>query len=140
PDGEMPVIRPSAYGLIPNGRGQLAVVRTARGIFLPGGGIEVGETPEAAVMREAFEECGLIVRLGVWSARAVQFVSSEPEGAHFEKRSTFIEGAVEEERDDSTGLEDDHQLVWVNLKRATGILTLPSHSWAVERRRIRSPG
>src|SRR2546422_7519107 len=72
------VIRPSAYGLIENEHGQLAVVRTSQGAFLPGGGIEAGETPSKAIVREAFEECGLVIRAegrpDIWTARAIQFV------------------------------------------------------------------
>lgn len=56
-------LRPSAYALIRNEFGQVAVVRTAQGVFLPGGGIEAGETPEQAVQREVLEECGLGIRL-----------------------------------------------------------------------------
>jgi 8-oxo-dGTP diphosphatase len=57
------VRRPSVYAVITNGAGQVAVVRTAQGVFLPGGGIERGETPEQAVLREALEECRLDIRL-----------------------------------------------------------------------------
>ena len=90
PEGKGWVIRPSAYGLVEGNQGSLAVVRTSKGIHLPGGGMEPGETPEDTIEREALEECGLIVRPGVWAVRAVQFVFSEPERTHFEKRSTFM--------------------------------------------------
>ncbi|HET6204396.1 MAG TPA: NUDIX domain-containing protein [Planctomycetota bacterium] len=83
--------RPSAYGLFLNDRGELAVVRTAEGTCLPGGGIERGETPAAALAREAIEKCGLAFLAGAFLTRAVQFVYSESEGTHFEKRSTFFE-------------------------------------------------
>ncbi len=112
PQLENCVIRPSAYGLIEDNRGRLAIIRTVQGTFLPGGGIEPGETPEEAVMREALEECGLVVRPGAWTVRAVQFVCSESETTRFEKRSTFIEAAVD--RCGSTGIEADHELVWVD--------------------------
>ena len=57
-------VRPSVYGLIEDGHGQIADVRTPQGITLPGGGIEEGETTARAVAREALEECGLVVRVG----------------------------------------------------------------------------
>ncbi|MBI1897436.1 MAG: NUDIX hydrolase [Acidobacteria bacterium] len=53
------VLRPSAYALVRNAAGELAVARTPRGCFLPGGGVETGESPEQAIEREAKEECGL---------------------------------------------------------------------------------
>jgi 8-oxo-dGTP diphosphatase len=88
------VIRVGAYGLVSDNRGRLAVVRTGQGTFLPGGGIEPGEGPEEAIAREVLEECGMVIRLGVWTDRAVQFVYSVPERTHFEKRSIFIDGTA----------------------------------------------
>src|SRR3954454_20972114 len=93
--GEAWGVRPSAYGVVEDDRGQLAVVRTPQGVFLPGGGQERGETPESAVQREAMEECGLGLRLGPWTTRAVQFIYSKQERAHFQKLSTFIDATAE---------------------------------------------
>ena len=58
-----PTPRPSAYALIADGSRRIAAVRTGAGVFLPGGGIEPGETPEVAAARETLEECGVVVRL-----------------------------------------------------------------------------
>ena len=112
------VLRRSAYGLICGEDGRLAVVRTPRGVYLPGGGIEEEETPEEALSREALEECGLVIRPGVCGARALQFVYSEPERTHFEKRSVFIDGTII-----GHGLstsEKDHELIWMDAAEATG--------------------
>ena len=128
-------IRPSAYGVIEDARGRLALVRTFEGTFLPGGGIERGETPQEAVVREAVEECGLVVRVGGWSVRAVRFAYSELEKTHFEKRSTFLEAEVGGAR--TEGQEIGHELVWVEVGLAARQLTDESHVWAVERWRAR---
>jgi 8-oxo-dGTP diphosphatase len=130
------VIRKSAYGIVTDEHGRLAVVRTGQGMFLPGGGIEAGETPEEAIMREVIEECGLVIRLGVWTAHAIQFVYSESEQTHFEKRSTFIDGTVDEA---CLGrLEADHELVWISAASATEMLSHQSQCWAVKRWRSRN--
>jgi len=52
-----------------NGEGRVLLVKRAheplKGEWsLPGGGVEVGETLDAAVVRELFEETGLIVSVG----------------------------------------------------------------------------
>jgi 8-oxo-dGTP diphosphatase len=136
--GDPWVIRPSAYGLLPDPEGRVAIVRSVDGVYLPGGGIEAGETPEEALRREALEECGLAVQLGSWTARAVQFAYSASESAYFEKRSTFIECAIE--RQDASRLLPDHELLWVAADAAAGLLSHASHGWAVTRWRERGAG
>ena len=70
------------------------------------------------------------MRTGPWSACAVQFIYSESERAHFEKRSTFVDAAVAAVASSAT--EADHELVWVAPDTASGILYAESHRWAVE--------
>jgi 8-oxo-dGTP diphosphatase len=109
------VLRPSVYALITNAVGQVAVVRTAQGVFLPGGGIEMGETAEQAVQREVLEECGLAIRLLSRLPRALQLVYSQAELTYFEKVSTFFAAVVEEQR--SGPSEKDHEVFGLSLMR-----------------------
>lgn len=123
------VVRPSAYGLIANLAERVAVVRTPHGLFLPGGGIESGETPREAIAREVREECGIELSIGSWSVRAIDFVYSEAERTHFEKRSTFVEARSSGNRVASGEL--DHQLEWALPADAIANLAHASHRWAV---------
>jgi len=53
-----------AYAVIFDSSGRVLVVRTSNGhCYLPGGRIEPGETPAAAVAREIGEECGWAAEL-----------------------------------------------------------------------------
>lgn len=124
----VPVARPSAYAIVIDGRGRIAVVQTSKGTFLPGGGIEAGESPRDAIEREALEECGLTLSFGSWTAHAVQFVHSEPESTHFEKRCTFLDATLETL---GGGSEADHVLLWMAAEEASDRLTPESHGWAV---------
>jgi 8-oxo-dGTP diphosphatase len=125
-------VRPSAYALIVNDRGQFAIVRTSEGTYLPGGGMDAGETPDETVVRETLEECGLAVRIGSWQELAVQFAWSEAEQTYFEKRCTFMDAEVL--GPDTSRLEADHELLWVDVETACAMLTHESHQWAVRRR------
>jgi 8-oxo-dGTP pyrophosphatase MutT (NUDIX family) len=56
--------RPAAYALIFNQDGQIPVLDTRSDQKeFPGGGVEVWETLEAALIREVWEETGLIVNM-----------------------------------------------------------------------------
>jgi 8-oxo-dGTP pyrophosphatase MutT (NUDIX family) len=62
--------RVAVYGICEDGRGQVLLVRAARYLtvagrwFLPGGGIDHGEHPVEALVREFAEETGLDVEVG----------------------------------------------------------------------------
>lgn len=123
------IVRPSAYALVLRDR-LLAVARTPKAHFLPGGGIEHDETPEAAIVREGIEECGLLLRPTAWLGNAVQISYSETETVCFEKRCTFLAAEIA-----GTALqtEADHTLLWLTPPDAVDALSHPSHGWAVMR-------
>jgi 8-oxo-dGTP diphosphatase len=128
-EGRTYVRRPSAYALIQNDDDELAVVRTPQGYFLPGGGMDPGETPEQTVEREAREECGFIVRPRAVVGRAVQFVYSFEEEEYFEKICEFVEAELIGATDKS---EDDHELHWLSIAQALDSLSHESHRWALD--------
>jgi 8-oxo-dGTP diphosphatase len=127
--GVAATIRPSAYGIISVRPGRLAVVRTPLGLYLPGGGSDETEAPEATVTRETREECGFAVQVGEWRRNAIEHVFSVTEQAFFEKRSTFCDVIVFDLVGEPT--EIDHTLEWMDATEATVLLTPPSHRWAV---------
>jgi 8-oxo-dGTP diphosphatase len=49
--------RPGAYAVVFDARGRVAIVHEEDDWYLPGGGLEPGETHEAALTREVQEEC-----------------------------------------------------------------------------------
>jgi 8-oxo-dGTP diphosphatase len=65
-DGCPYIVRPGAYAVVRNASGYFAVIRTPRGSYLPGGGVETNETPGETIKREAREEAGLILESQPW--------------------------------------------------------------------------
>jgi 8-oxo-dGTP pyrophosphatase MutT (NUDIX family)/GNAT superfamily N-acetyltransferase len=125
---EAPIARPSAYALIYDTDGRVAVVHAREGTLLPGGGIDPGETPEEAAVRETAEECGLQVRFVRPRGAAVQFTHPRATSDCFEKRSTFIEAAVVST---VSGARAEHDWQWLSPAAARWALTYESHRWAL---------
>jgi 8-oxo-dGTP diphosphatase len=123
-------LRPGAYAFIERAAGELALVRTPEGVFLPGGGIEAGETPDSALLREALEECGFVIQVGAPVAHAVQFVLSRVERGHLEKRCIFMDAQLVSALAAPT--ERDHELIWESHEAAAELLAHTSQRWAVK--------
>jgi 8-oxo-dGTP pyrophosphatase MutT (NUDIX family) len=98
-------------------------------VFLPGGGTDATEPPEATVVRETREETGLAVRVGAWRRTAVEHGFSVTEQKQVEKRCTFCDATVLHSVGAPT--ERDHALEWVSADDAAKLLTPASHRWAV---------
>jgi 8-oxo-dGTP pyrophosphatase MutT (NUDIX family) len=129
PTGVFEIVRPSAYGIIADSQGRLAVVHTPLGLSLPGGGSDEAESPEATVVREAREECALDIQVGRWRRTAIEHVFSMGEQAQFEKRNTFCDAAVLGAAGEPS--EPDHLLEWMSAAQAAALLVPASHRWAV---------
>jgi len=128
PAGRSAVLRPSAYAFLQDRAGRLAVVRAIDGVFLPGGGLEDGETPEEAVGREVLEECGLVVCVGACVSRLVQLVVTA-DGLGVEKRCAFFDARIE--RHNRAAMLPGHETRWLGPARAAQILKHDSQMWAV---------
>ncbi len=123
--------RPSAYVVIRDATQRVAAVRAPQGLFLPGGGIEPGETPHDAALRETMEETGLMVEISSTLGVATEFVwAKEDTPTGWVKPSTFFRAFVIEAGSSS---EPDHDLVWVTQGEAEAGLNHESHVWAVVR-------
>ncbi len=128
-DGANYTLRPGGYAVIRRSTGEIAVVTTPCGCFLPGGGQELGETPEQAAIREAREECGLKVRIGSLIGVADQLVHAADEAAYFRKRCSFF--LAEVITSEVHGSETDHVLSWLTPEDAVRRLSHESQQWAV---------
>jgi len=121
-------LRCGGYVVLSNEAGDVVILETRSGTFLPGGGQERDETPELAAVRESIEECGLVVRLGPRIGVADELAYGEAERAYFRKRCTFFT-AIVVERD--AGVVPEHTVTWVRPEEAVARLSHGSQRWAV---------
>ncbi len=107
------VSRVSAYGLLLKDEKLLLcrlsqrVMKSAGHWTLPGGGIDFGETPEDAVVREFREETGLIVKTG--ALVCIDTLCDEVNGTQFHNlriiyEAHYVEGDLIYEQDGTTDL------------------------------------
>ena len=85
----------------------------------PGGKVEPGEEPEAALVRELAEELGIGVRLGP------ELAAETPAGWSLNKRASMRVWFAEVTRGEALPLEDHDELRWVDLDDREAVLGLP---------------
>lgn len=123
--GRSYTVRRAAYAVIFRDDGRVATVKTRRGHFLPGGGIERGESDEAGLAREVREECARDVALARCIGEAVQWFRASR--GFFEGHHVFFAGRFASE---PSG-RGEHELVWLEPERAAASLFHASHAWAI---------
>lgn len=106
--------------------GRVLVVRAPQGIYLPGGGLDAGESPSDAVRREFVEEtgCEFTVREELGCVEQVAKAGSVLKVCWFFSGDL---GAC-----DGQG-EDDHEVLWLSVEEAGDVLAEEAHRWAVGR-------
>lgn len=121
-------LRPGAYALVFDAQGRVALVFEEGEWYLPGGGLEAGETVEEALLREVREECGCGARVGAAFAQALEFVESRA-GERFEVHAHYY-------RAEFTGAPS---VTWLTPDEAGARTRRRSDAWAIgvaaERRR-----
>jgi 8-oxo-dGTP diphosphatase len=116
--------RPAAYAVIRDHLGRVAAVKTRLGHFLPGGGMDAGETPEATVEREVREElargCRILGKLG----EAIQYFSVD--NRYYRTPAVFFAAEFAGERQG----EAEYELCWLEPREFSTAFFHECHAWA----------
>jgi ADP-ribose pyrophosphatase YjhB (NUDIX family) len=111
--------RPSAYALIFNDAGEMLVLDNCRNrrYDLVGGGIEIWETAEIALVREAWEETGLEICIDGFVHLSEQFFQT-PMNNHWHVLSMFYRARVVSGTMRGTIIEDEESINphWIDPK------------------------
>ena len=120
--------RKGAY-LIPIENGKLAVVKTKKGYFLLGGGIDENETDEECIIRECLEEIGFEAEVGEYIGSAESYIK-HPEIGYFHPIQNYYSGKLLRKVSDK--VEADHKLEWVAVEDIVDNLFVEQQNWIVK--------
>lgn len=120
--------REGAY-LIPVRDNKIGIIRTPKGYFFVGGGIENGESHIICIERECIEEAGykVSVKEKLCSAETYCFHS---EIGYFHPIQTYYSGDIIAEV--SVPTEKDHEFLWAEYSEIKGKMFWEMQDWALE--------
>ena len=117
--------REAAYAVVLDVDRRAAVVHGRSGMFLPGGGIEAGESPADALLRESLEECGRPLQVIGRIGEAIQYCHEEK--GPFRARHRFFEVRFQ----GPATQPGEYAFSWVHIDEACRWFRYESHVWAV---------
>lgn len=124
--------RPGAYLLAKNEQGHIAIIQSKNYHFLPGGGIEEGETDTEALLRELREECGRTTDTAALTLSAIgEYYAFIPQGKppHIHFIARIYTGTLSEAIAPPT--EKGNTLLWLPPEEAVKKLYFKHQAWAV---------
>ena len=128
-EGKNYIDRPGVYAVIEDNHRQIAVIETRNGYFLPGGGMDPGETEVEALKREIMEEVGYQVSGLAELGEAVDYIEARAEGKYYRIHSRFYKVQIDSKIGE--GIEQDHRLVWLRAGDALKRLKRQSQVWVI---------
>ena len=120
--------RKGAY-VIPIKENKIGVVKTPKGFFLLGGGINATETHKEAIVRECLEETGFAVNIKQTLCSAEAYIF-HPTMGYFHPIQTYYLGEILEKIQDP--IERDHEFLWVVYEQIKGQMFSQMQNWAIE--------
>ena len=105
------------------------MVRTPRGYFLLGGGIQGDESDEECIRRECLEECGYSCTPQMLVASAESYCIHDRKGL-FHPIQRYYYGKLNDRV--QCPVEKDHEFLWVEYDKIRGKMFSEMQNWALD--------
>lgn len=122
--------REGAYGIAINKQNEVAIIQMAHGDFLPGGGIEDGETEEECLKRELVEETGYDIEISQFVCKGIEYGFGPRSKKYLKLIGSFYK--IKFKNDTGLKSEPDHKLVWKTLDELKDSMRLEYQLWAIK--------
>jgi 8-oxo-dGTP diphosphatase len=123
------VERPAAHAVVFDRSGKVAAVGNRGKFYLPGGGLEAGESMMEALHREMAEETGWTIIASDPPVRASEYVFAQDEETYFQKIGHFFVAEVVGTNGEKS--DADHSVHWLTPDEFKSGAAHESHVWAV---------
>ncbi|MEI6490834.1 MAG: NUDIX domain-containing protein [bacterium] len=121
--------RPCSYGVAIRG-GKILIEIASNGWFLPGGGINKGETEEAGLIREFMEETGYEITKSKKIGEASEYVQIK--GEYVMKVCSFFHVELGKQVSPTHPDGDTHTAQWVPINDAIQKVEREGYRWAIQ--------
>jgi len=123
--------RVGSYGIALQGDNVLIEIGKL-GYFLPGGGIDEGESSEAALQREFIEETGYLLRSWTFLGSAAEYRDVPEINFHQRKVGDFYLVELGEKGEPTYADGHMRPVEWLRLEDVQGKMHLESQWWAIQ--------
>ena len=120
--------REGAY-FIPVSNNKIAVIKTPKGYFFLGGGLENGESHFECIKRECLEESGHLPKIIGQVCSAEEYMVHSKLG-YFHPIQTYYYGELSEKVADP--IENDHILCWIDYEELKGKMFAEMQNYALD--------
>jgi 8-oxo-dGTP diphosphatase len=124
--------RHGSYGVAID-KGKVLIEIARLGYFLPGGGLDSGETHIEALHREFMEETGYAILSAEKIGEAVEYVYIQNDGRYLKKVQHFYFIGLGVQSTPTHPDGDSHRAEWIPYEALRGKMYLESNWWAIEK-------
>lgn len=122
--------RIGAYAIIIDEYDRVVTVKTKKGNFLIGGGLDDLESHESCIIRESLEETGFSVKVKELICKTDTYCYIDSSNTYFHPISYFYLTEIQSKV--QKPIENDHKFEWINKSDIDAKMYLEHQVWAIK--------